>query len=212
MRSVGRGVIRKKMLGTEALRMDVQMLKQKGLFDSDSSELWSLSWQKGEQAGPSISCQFQYDAHGNAGLRFMYTSHNNFTGESRDFDYVVRVVSTPCNYGGVRWWFICPLIVNGVVCGRRCRFLYIPFGSMYLGCRECHELTYESRQKHRNRYYEGFHKPLKDMEQAEHILDSTRSFKTMLKAIQKIKKAEARIISFDEYLLSRIMKHSDKVR
>ena len=86
----------------------------------------------------------------------MYSAHNRLTDEKNDLDYIIEVVSTPCNYGGVRWWFICPLVVDGISCQRRCQFLYFPPSSVYLGCRECHNLTYKSRQKHRDRYYEGW--------------------------------------------------------
>ena len=30
----------------------------------------------------------------------------------------VLITGTPCNFGGVRWWFLCP------GCGRRCAILY----------------------------------------------------------------------------------------
>jgi hypothetical protein len=48
--------------------------------------------------------------------------------------------------GGKRWWFTCPLIVNGVACNRRVGKLYLPAGARYFGCRRCHNLTYESSQ------------------------------------------------------------------
>jgi hypothetical protein len=31
----------------------------------------------------------------------------------------------------------------------------MPRGTQVLACRECHQLTYRSRQLHRNRFYEG---------------------------------------------------------
>ena len=35
-------------------------------------------------------------------------------GKPERFDYPVRLVTTDCHLGGVRWWFICPLTKNGV--------------------------------------------------------------------------------------------------
>src|SRR5262249_35112853 len=35
--------------------------------------------------------------------------------------YEVQLTTTPCHFGGWRWWFSCPLVVRGVPCNRRCR-------------------------------------------------------------------------------------------
>ena len=66
-------------------------------------------------------------------------------------DYHVRLETTPCNYGGVRWWFICPLSVNGNSCERRVGKLYLPPGGHYFGCRHCYDLTYRSSQENDKR-------------------------------------------------------------
>jgi len=82
--------------------------------------------------------------------RFHYTSTNRHTGEKTDYDYKVPLVTTPCNLGGVRWWFICPLSRNGVHCGRRVGKLYLPPSGRYYGCRHCYDLSYESRNDSRH--------------------------------------------------------------
>lgn len=85
--------------------------------------------------------------------RFQYTNTRRSTGVKTECDYKVRLVTTPCHLGGVRWWFICPLSRNGVPRGRRVGKLYCPPGSMYYGCRHCHDLSYESRnESHRGRF------------------------------------------------------------
>lgn len=48
----------------------------------------------------------------------------------------VKIVTTSPNYGGVRYWFVCPS------CKRRCGRLYVP-QSGPLGCRKCLALDYE---------------------------------------------------------------------
>ena len=58
-----------------------------------------------------------------------------------------------CNFGGYRWWFICPLVVNGNVCGRRVGALYLG-GEEYFGCRHCYNLTYECQKESYNKYFE----------------------------------------------------------
>ena len=62
-----------------------------------------------------------------------------------------------------------------MMCHRRCRFLYLPAEANSWGCRECHQLTYESRQGHRAASYERVGKPLKVFKRAEAKLAHTRS-------------------------------------
>ena len=62
----------------------------------------------------------------------------------------VRLLATRPNYGGVRWWFACPLITDGKSCGRQVAKLYAPPGARYFGCRTCHRLTYRSVQQRRS--------------------------------------------------------------
>jgi hypothetical protein len=59
----------------------------------------------------------------------------------------VSLEATATQFGGQRWWFICPLIVRGVPCDRRAGKLYLPPGARYFGCRRCHNLTYRSCQE-----------------------------------------------------------------
>ncbi len=77
-------------------------------------------------------------------LHLKYTQ-TNFEGEKKDLDYKVGITSTNCYFGGKRYWFTCPLIVNGHYCGRRVAVLYL--GGRYFGCRHCYDLTYESRNQ-----------------------------------------------------------------
>jgi hypothetical protein len=73
------------------------------------------------------------------------------TKSNEDVTYSVRLVTTPCHLGGVRWWFICPLSRSGVACGWRVRKLYLV--GRYFGCRRCHDLTYTSTQESDPRVY-----------------------------------------------------------
>lgn len=101
----------------------------------------------GEQTG---SIGFQVSVREWEGeIRFQYTQtpHN---GEKENLDYPARLSATPCNYGGKRWWFICPLIKNGMPCNRRVLKLYLG-GGKYFGCRHCYDLTYTSAQEHDSR-------------------------------------------------------------
>ena len=56
---------------------------------------------------------------------------------------------TRCHFGGRRAWFAC------LPCGRRSRLLYKAPGDAVWLCRLCVGATYESRRRHRERFFEG---------------------------------------------------------
>ena len=56
------------------------------------------------------------------------------------------LVSTCPNYGGRRWWFVCPGLVSGA-CRRRVRKLYLAPGEKYFACRRCCDLRYASQRE-----------------------------------------------------------------
>ena len=74
-------------------------------------------------------------------------------GNEREVSQRVNLMTTQPNFGGVRHWLSCPLLVEGKPCGRRVSKLYLPPAGDRFGCRECHNLTYRSsQQSHR---YDG---------------------------------------------------------
>jgi len=83
-------------------------------------------------------------------IRLMYTMTDRNTGKETHCDYKVQLETTPCHFGGLRWWFICPLSVNGVRCGRRVSVLCRAPRADYYGCRHCYNLSYESRNEPRH--------------------------------------------------------------
>jgi hypothetical protein len=64
----------------------------------------------------------------------------------------IPVVRTRGNFGGHRYWFRCPGILDGrLICRRRVTALYRPPGAERFACRQCHGLTYASVQQHDKR-------------------------------------------------------------
>ncbi|MCX8008923.1 MAG: hypothetical protein N3A54_04465 [Patescibacteria group bacterium] len=82
----------------------------------------------------------------NSYIHFSYTQTDS-EGNTKDFDYKIQLTTTPCKYGGVRYWFICSLSTNGNYCGRRVGVLYK--AGNYFACRHCYNLTYKSRNENR---------------------------------------------------------------
>jgi hypothetical protein len=76
-------------------------------------------------------------------VRLIYT----LTTDNFSVDYAVQLTTTRPRFGGLRWWFVCPLLTGGVACNRRVGKLYLPPRSRYYGCRQCYQLTYTSCQE-----------------------------------------------------------------
>jgi hypothetical protein len=204
--ATGRGVWNRKTRVDEARSIDILDLQRKEVFSKGSAWTMTSSWSRNGKVIASISFQVESDNNAPIGLRFMYTITNNHINEKKDYSYIIPVVSTHCNYGGKRWWFICPLSMNGRACQRRCRIIYLPPGAEYLGCRECHQLTYESRQRHREKFYEGFEKPYKAAEAARKELETIRSWEKREKIWRKLSRANAAIESYNNDFFSRTKK------
>jgi hypothetical protein len=113
-----------------------------GLTDHVGVFLWRRG---GEEESPSVLYTLTVGESGGR-LRLLYSMKSGC-----GLDYSVRLVSTPCHLGGVRWWFTCPLAADGRVCGRRVRKLYLR--GTHFGCRRCHGLTYRSCQESDKRVY-----------------------------------------------------------
>jgi len=69
-------------------------------------------------------------------------------GVQENFNYNIPLTTTPCHFGGRRYWFVCPWQVNGEYCGRRVGVLYK--SGKYFACRHCYNLTYSSKNKTRS--------------------------------------------------------------
>ncbi len=80
-------------------------------------------------------------------LRIHYTQTDRDDTKT-DYDYKIPLITTPCYFGGKRYWFTCPWYVNGKYCGRRVGVIYL--GGKHFACRHCHNLSYESRNQSRS--------------------------------------------------------------
>ncbi|MHC4864541.1 MAG: hypothetical protein ACYTEX_10680 [Planctomycetota bacterium] len=106
--------------------VSVSFLRKYGYFRGYLSGVvtWKNHW--GEQTA-SISVAVS-TLPGDNYARFQYTTTDRSSGEKTEYDYKVSLTTTPCNFGGVRYWFVCPLYTNGIYCGRRVGTLYLSPG------------------------------------------------------------------------------------
>jgi hypothetical protein len=66
-------------------------------------------------------------------------------GAWEDVAETVRIVHTPCRFGGARPYFICPGVLNGIACRRRVAKLHGP--DRYFLCRHCCRLANASQRE-----------------------------------------------------------------
>jgi len=79
----------------------------------------------------------------------LLTLSYTFTGEAEPVNMGILIEPTRPHFGGVRYWFRCPLIVSGNRCLRRVGKLFLPPRGRYFGCRRCYGLAYRSSQDSR---------------------------------------------------------------
>lgn len=127
----------KKSTVEESLVVGMKELRKR-LYDGAAGTL-TWSWKsgskssigyyvKGSDEGPTVTLHYRWR-------------------DKEDVNIPIRLEATPTQFGGRRWWFICPLIVGGIACNRRAGKLYLPPGARYFGCRKCYDLTYRSCQE-----------------------------------------------------------------
>jgi len=118
------------------LAMDVRHWQRDGLLVAGYgfTSTWSS---RGEIIG-KIHVTIEIDQ-----ARLTY-SHTKQGGKWQNLNYPVTLQTTPCHYGGERYWFICP----AVGCGKRVAKLYL--GDKYFACRQCYRLAYPCQREIRH--------------------------------------------------------------
>lgn len=138
----------KKVTVEQCKAINTSLLRDHGFF-SGLNQTGVISWTRQDKEIGSIG--IEVSTSGMEGeIHFRYTQTDQFTSEKTNLDYATKLVATSCHYGGKRWWFVCPLRVGAYQCEKRVLKLYFG-GGKYLGCRHCHNLTYESVQEHDKR-------------------------------------------------------------
>ncbi len=74
---------------------------------------------------PSVRCSLEFDDNDKQLLRLIYTPDGRWGLRDR-VEQVVPLQTTRPHFGGVRWWFSCPRMLDGEECGRRVGKHYRP--------------------------------------------------------------------------------------
>jgi hypothetical protein len=116
---------------SQVKRVDIRYMRKQGLLKPAAKGL--LSWTSDDKPTENVGYRIQ----GNT----LFLDYN-VSARSGEWDTVcltVPMVSTPCRYGGRRYYFRCP----DQNCNRRCEVLYSK--SKYFLCRKCCRYLYSSQ-------------------------------------------------------------------
>lgn len=149
-------------------KLKIFWLKKHGYLNRECSYQsggikWTYGWSENESSiGFSVTKENLETPQETGYIRLQYTHTNRNTDEKESMDYRVELATTDCNYGGKRYWFICPLTKSGRYCGRRVGVLF-SIGKWF-GCRHCGDIAYNSQmQGGRNKGFVS----IPDIERAE---------------------------------------------
>ncbi len=188
--------------------VSIAFLNKHGYFSEPCYGSGTISWKNclGEETS---SIGIAVSTLGNENyVRFQYTTTDRNTGEETKYDYKVQLTTTDCNFGGVRYWFICPFSKNGIYCGRRVAKLYKSPGANYFGCRHCYDLSYESRNEPRFARPGGLYYPLVLDKRIEEIRQKVKRWTYRGRPTRKAKKLHAleRELNYAYSVSSRLLK------
>ena len=123
----------------------VEELMRKGLFSAPNGTNCAVTWTNGDGIELfRVGLRLVATTPGRIALILCYDGASGYTPRGSRIEYGVQVTSTPCRFGGQRYWFLCPVVRQGIRCGQRVSKLYLPVGRGMFGCRKCHNLTYTS--------------------------------------------------------------------
>lgn len=110
-------------------RLEIQSLHKASYTTDGYTGQWG--WRKDDEVQSSIDIITRSQK-----LILRYEANNTH------FDYVVPLETTPCHYGGVRYWFNCPN------CFKRVATLFLG-NNLLFQCRTCQNLNYASQQQNK---------------------------------------------------------------
>ena len=117
------------------LTLDLYKLIRDGAFSPGQTTSGSLTWTRNDEYIGSIGYSSDLTDPSSGSVRLHYNH------EDKPVDYRVSLTTTRPYFGGVRWWFVCP--VNGT----RAAKLHLPSGSDIFASRQAFDLAYRSQNE-----------------------------------------------------------------
>jgi len=115
--------------------LDILPLYHEGMLHYGLSSVWCWWNNRSGERTASIGVKMLH----RTALELTYTVTPR-GGDPEEMQYIVPLEWRPCNYGGERPYFFCPL------CAQRVSKLYMA-ARKYFACRKCNDLAYASQQE-----------------------------------------------------------------
>ena len=129
-----------KLVINRGMRPGAEALRRHGPpEDAEVQAGFDVTWTEDDAAEPLAGVQVTLACSGDCATASLRFDIDHLGGRTGPQAQRVDIVSTPCRYGGRRWWWLCPRT------GRRCGKLYLPNGGpLFLG-RTAYRLAYASQ-------------------------------------------------------------------
>ncbi|MDD4519284.1 MAG: hypothetical protein PHI50_00145 [Alphaproteobacteria bacterium] len=188
----------KKSTTDDYLDLSIFKLKEYGYLDCVYKS-GGIAWTRGGRETGSISVTSNF-IDGKKYIELSYTHK-----KTEDLKYKVYLDKTYPNYGGVRYWFICPN------CGRRVGVIY---GGRIFICRKCRDLAYptQNMQQH-DRFLEKKFKIFKKLKvKGNEIFDKPKNmhWKTYLRLRDKANYYEGRCYLYLDTFITKMKNRINK--
>lgn len=119
--------------------LNINRLVMTGVIKKGVGQSGTWVWTDSETGEKKSSIGYESNAWdlGDAYLRVQYT----LTESGKAMDYNIPLIATKAHFGGVRFWFKCPLT------GRKVTKLFLPYGATVFACRQAYRLKYASQSQ-----------------------------------------------------------------
>jgi hypothetical protein len=121
------------------LTIDIAEMLRRGWVSDGCTGSGTLHWSRNGERFASIGHRFDLSDADDATLTLRYTWTPS-GGEPQQVEQRIALVPTVPNYGGRRWWMLCPFT------GRRVRKLHLPPGGGKFASRRAWRLPYRSQR------------------------------------------------------------------
>lgn len=123
----------------DGLTVNLPLMLRKGWIRDGSASAGNLNWSRNGQSFSNIGYSYSLVDPDDAWLKLIYTRRRQSDGRC-DVEQFIRLTATLPNYGGRRWWMVCPFI------GKRVTKLHMPSGGDKFASREAWRLGYRSQR------------------------------------------------------------------
>ncbi len=190
--------------------IDLKWLRTHKYLIKNSIRTGRLEWTSNSGRKSSVSVEINLTENQNY-IELDYTSTDRHSGDKKDVKYRIHLTTTPCKMGGIRYWMKCPLIKKGIPCQNKTHKLYC--SGDYFGCRQCHELSYHSKNENRkSKYFAMFDKVMQvdKIAEAKYKLKRKTYRGKPTRKYRLLDNKENRLLGSSQYSLQELRSLTDK--